>query len=242
VTPLLSIVLPVFNEGSAIEAVIDELDRDVAGVIGDAEIIVVDDASTDATAAILDRAVAARGRLRVEHSTVNRGHGPSVARAIRRSAGDWVFQLDSDGQLVIADFWRLWEQRAGADLVLGVRVTRQDPRHRLWLTRLVSVLVSILARRRLRDPNSPLRLFRRALWDDVEPFVGEAPHFPSIHMALGAAVRGWRTLELPIGHRPRVHGRSSFHPARLARLLILGLGELLRIRYRLWRATSTRRT
>ena len=147
---------------------------------------------------------------------------------LARSRGDWVFVLDSDGNIPAADFWRLWEARAQADLVLGVRVHRRDARHRLLLTRAVRTVVSRLAGRPVQDP---FRLMRRSLWDDLSRFIGDDALAPSIMVSLGAAVRGWRVAEVPIEHRPRAGDASS-----LRRLRLLGFsarGLLQRARFRL---------
>ena len=161
----LSIVMPVYNEDQVIESLVRELEVHVAERLPEVELVVVDDCSTDATASILDRLAREREWLVVEHASRNAGHGPSVVRGLRMSRGEWIFQLDSDGQFEVADFWKLWEARTEADLVLGVRVDRSDPLHRLVLSRIIALAVSVLARRRLRDPNVPFRLVRRELWD-----------------------------------------------------------------------------
>jgi glycosyltransferase involved in cell wall biosynthesis len=226
----LSAVMPVWNEEDVIGGLVEEVDREVLSRFESAELIVVDDASTDGTAAILDRLARERPRVDVRRSERNLGHGPSVVRGLAAARGEWVFQLDSDGQLAVSDFWTLWERREDADLVLGVRQGRRDPRHRLALSRVVATVVSALAGRRLRDPNTPIRLLRRELLDDVRPLLDESVLAPSIFVATAAAVRGWRVLEVPVGHRARETGRSSLRAGRLVRFSVLGLAQLVAFR------------
>jgi dolichol-phosphate mannosyltransferase len=232
---VLSIVLPAYNEAPALADLLRELERDVASRVGDAELVVVDDASTDETPGLLRGLEGEIARLRVERRSANAGHGPTVARALDLAAGAWIFQLDSDRQFVVSDFWRLWAARGSADLVLGVRVDRRDPRSRLVLSRVVAAAVSLLAGRRLQDPNVPFRLVRSELWDDLRPLLPAPPLAPSILTALGAAARGWRIAEVPVSHRPRTHGASSLRSWRLVRFSLRGLVELLRFRVRLMR-------
>ncbi len=234
----LSVVVPVWNEEAVIGELLAEIDSQIAGRFEQGEIIVVDDASTDSTPEILAGLEGLGGRLRVLRSDRNRGHGPSVRRGLEHSSGDWILQLDSDGQFEVADFWSLWSAREDADLVLGVRVDRRDPVHRLALTRVISVVVSLLAGRRLRDPNVPFRLLRRALWDDLAPLVPPDSLAPSILVTLGAVVRGSRVVERPVAHRRRVRGRSSLRAFRLLAFSLRGLGQLLRFRYVLLRART----
>jgi dolichol-phosphate mannosyltransferase len=233
-TQTLSIVLPAWNEEGVVGELVEELDRKVAVPLGSAEIVVVDDGSTDRTAEVLAAAAADNERLRVV-TQANRGHGPAVLAALALARGDWIFQLDSDGQFAVADFWKLWERRDGADLVLGVRAERQDPAHRLVLSRVVAVVVSILAGRRIRDPNVPFRLIRRALWDDVAPLIGRDALAPSILTVVAAVVREWRVVDVPVHHRAREDGTSSLRALRLLRFSLRGLGQLIRFRVALAR-------
>jgi dolichol-phosphate mannosyltransferase len=232
----LSVVIPVWNEEGVIGDLLAEVDREVRMRFERVEIVVVDDASTDATPAILAGLGDLDGRLHVLRSDRNRGHGPSVLRGLRHARGDWILQLDSDGQFIVAELWSLWRRHEDADLVLGVRLHRQDPAHRLVLSRIVSKVVSLLAGRLLRDPNVPFRLLRRSLWDDLSPLMPQDALAPSILVALGAAVRGYRIVEEPVSHRSRTRGRSSLRSLRLLRFSLRGLLQLVMFRYSLRRA------
>jgi dolichol-phosphate mannosyltransferase len=233
----LSVVMPVFNEGDVIEQLVLDVEREIVAHFPGAEAIVVDDRSTDATPGILERLARERPWLHVEHADANAGHGPSIVRGLALARGEWIFQLDSDGQVVVAEFAKLWACRLDADLVLGVRVRRRDPAHRLLLSKVVAAVVSALARRRLRDPNVPFRLVRRDVWEDLRPLVGLAPLAPSILLAVGAAARGRRIAEVPITHLPRARGTSSLRSARLVAFSLRGLWQLLVFRARLARSS-----
>lgn len=240
VTPVLSVVMPAWNERGTIGAVVDDLVRQVAGPLGDAEVVVVDDASTDGTAEILAELDRRHEPLRVVRLERNRGHGGAVLAGLGLARGEWIFQLDSDGQVVVADFWRLWERREGADLVLGVRAERRDPAHRLVLSRVVSTTVTALVGRRVRDPNVPFRLIRRELWDDVSPLVGADALAPSILTVVGAVARGWRIAEVPVTHLPRAGGGSTLRAWRLVSFSARGLAQLVRFRLAVARAPARR--
>jgi glycosyltransferase involved in cell wall biosynthesis len=226
----LSVVIPVYNEARVIEAVLADLERELVTLFQRFEVIVVDDASTDETSAILDRLAAARAWLVVRHAERNAGHGPSVVAGLERAGGDWILQLDSDGQFVVAELASLWQARDDADLVLGVRVRRHDPLHRLALSHAVQLVASALARRSLRDPNVPFRLMRRTLWEDVRGFLPDTPLAPSILVAVAASVRGWRIVHVPVTHLPRQAGRSNLRALRLFRFSLNGLGQLVAFR------------
>jgi len=236
--PLLSVVVPVFNEADTIEQLVDDLGRELIPAVESVEVIVVDDCSTDETPEILDQLAADRPWLDVQRAARNGGHGPSVTRGLARARAGWVFQLDSDGQFVVAEFARLWDQRGAADLVLGVRTDRHDPLHRLLLTRAVRLVTSLLAGRRVRDANTPFRLVRRSLLDDMTPLLEPGTLAPNILITLGASVRGWRLVEVPVTHLEREQGVSTLRKVRLLRFSLRGLGQLVAFRYRIARAPS----
>jgi dolichol-phosphate mannosyltransferase len=231
----LSVVVPVFNEAGVIEILLADLERELVLLFEQMEVIVVDDASTDETPAILDRLAGTRPWLDVHHSERNAGHGPSVVRGLRRARGEWIFQIDSDGQFLVAEFAELWHRREEADLVLGVRVRRHDPFHRIALSHVVRLAASALAGGALRDANVPFRLMRRTVWEDVRAFLPTTPLAPSILIAVAASVRKWRIVHVPVTHLPRQRGRSNLRALRLVGFSLKGFGQLVTLRYALAR-------
>jgi glycosyltransferase involved in cell wall biosynthesis len=231
----LSVVVPVFNEAKGIAALVLDLEHELLALGEPFEVIMVDDCSTDESPRILDHLSASREWLHVHHAEDNAGHGPSVIRGLELARGEWIFQLDSDRQFLVAEFGDLWERRHGADLVLGVRADRDDPLHRIVLSRTVSLVVSALALRRLRDPNVPFRLYRRQLWEDLRQFMGPKTLAPSIFITLGAVSRGWRILEVPVTHLRGTREVSTLRKWRLVKFSLGGLRELVSYRYKLAR-------
>ncbi len=236
----LSVVVPVYNEAGSIEQLVLDLAAEVVPRASTAEVIVIDDASTDETPAILARLAAEHLWLVVIRSPENGGHGASVLAGLERSRGNWIFQIDSDGQFAVADFERLWERRDEFELGLGVRAARQDPVHRLVLSYVVRRVSSLLAGRRLRDTNTPFRLLSRELWDELSPLIGPGTIAPSIFTVIGAAVLGRRILEVPVTHLPRERGQSSLRKLGLVAFSLRGLGQLVAFRSSLSRERGRR--
>jgi dolichol-phosphate mannosyltransferase len=212
----LSVVMPVYNEGECVAEVIADIVAHVLDVVPNSELVVVDDRSTDDTSAVLHRVADSDTRVRVLVNDVNLGHGRSTRRAMDASLGEWIFHLDSDGQVDVSEFGLLWALRHDNDLVLGMRITRHDPLHRLILTRLTRTLVSILARHWVRDANVPFKLMRRSLYEHLRPSIPETAFAPSIMIVLGAHRCGARVAEVETTHLPRRHGRSTLRLKRLA--------------------------
>jgi dolichol-phosphate mannosyltransferase len=233
----LSVVIPAYNEAESIERLVDELALALPAVAREFDVIVVDDASTDETPAILHRLAAERAWLHVERAGRNAGHGPSVIRGLDRASAEWILQIDSDGQFVVTEVALLWAARDACDVALGVRVRRNDPRHRLLLTRAVRIAARALGTRGLRDVNTPFRLVRRAVWEELRPLIDPATLAPNIFVSLGASVRGWRVVEVPVTHLPRATGTASLRTLRLLRFSLRGLAQLVAFRVALARTS-----
>ena len=149
-----SIVIPAFNEGAVIARVISAL-RD-AGTWR--EIIVVDDGSSDDTAATASGA----GATVIRHP-YNKGNGAAVKSGIRAAAGEFVMIIDGDGQHRPADAVRLASRLGDYDLVVGARAgtTQATWARRLGNTAL-NRLAGYLTGRPIPDLTSGFRAARRA--------------------------------------------------------------------------------
>lgn len=228
----LSVVMPVYNEAAVIHEVLAEVTREILDRVRGSELVVVNDCSTDHTAAALVLASESDSRIRVLTNQSNAGHGVSVRRGFDDARGEWIFQIDSDGQVDLSQFDGLWQQRACSDLLIGVRAERHDPRHRLVLTVVTRVIVSLLARRWLRDANVPFKLVRRSLLGHLAPYMPRDAFAPSILVALGSARTGARITEMEIRHFPRAHGESTLRVWRLARACLRSGWQTLRFSVR----------
>ena len=149
----LTVIIPAYNEAEAIGPVVTTLLDVVKGV----HVLVVDDGSTDDTAA---RAEAAGAKV-IRHSR-NRGYGAGITTGIRSATTGVVALMDADGQHDPADIPRLLEDIDQFDMVVGAR--NQDS-HRDWGRRpgkfVLSKFANFLAKEKIPDVNSGLRAFRR---------------------------------------------------------------------------------
>ena len=237
----ISIVMPVFNEAPVIAGVTKETLREVVHKLPGSELIIVDDGSTDATPRLVDEIAAHEPAVRVIHSPINNGHGPSLVIGLEEASRDWILLIDSDGQIPVGDFWKLWNRRQEADLVLGNRVNRHDPVHRLALAKLVRLVVSRIGGRRVLDPNVPFKLMRSEVWRDLDRYIDRSALAPSILIVLGALMRWWRIDSVPVEHRPRRHGTSTLRLGTLVVFSWRGLRQLVAFRSSL-RAAPSRTT
>jgi glycosyltransferase involved in cell wall biosynthesis len=126
-SPLLSIVLPVFNEASILETLQSRIDAGLAGTGCRWEIVYVNDGSTDGSAEILTRLAKARNQIRCVHLSRNFGHQAAIHAGLAHAQGDATIIMDSDLQddpARLADFVGAWRQ--GADVVYAIREKRKE--------------------------------------------------------------------------------------------------------------------
>ncbi len=124
---LVSIVLPVFNELDVLQTLIGRVRQAVAACGAKAEIIFVDDGSTDGSAGALDQIASRCGEVRVIHFSRNFGHQAAVQAGLRHARGDAVVLMDSDLQDKPEAIGRLLDAwRAGYDVVYAVREKRKE--------------------------------------------------------------------------------------------------------------------
>jgi len=161
-------------------------------------------------------------------------HYNSRLLGLGEATSDYIFLMDSDNQYDVSDFWKLWEKRADADLLIGVRAKRQDPLSRLVLSRFINTVQAFLFRSRLRDANSPFKLVGRQALDAVRPLIEPGTLAPSIFLALGAERLGFTCVELPVTHLPRTTGICSVR-GKLLKFCWRAGGQLLRFRKALGR-------
>jgi glycosyltransferase involved in cell wall biosynthesis len=148
-----SVIVPAYNEGPAVGRLVDQL-RSCAVW---REILVVDDGSTDSTAADAE----ARGARVVRHP-YNKGNGAAVKTGIRLATGAFVLVIDADGQHQPADAARLVSHLDQYDLVVGARApSTQASWSRRAGNALLNAIAGYLAGRPIPDLTSGFRAARR---------------------------------------------------------------------------------
>jgi dolichol-phosphate mannosyltransferase len=203
----ISVVVPVFDEEGAAASLAREIAVAFAGAVH--EIIFVDDASRDATAARLEAVRAELPQLRLLRHGANAGQSRAIRTGVLAARGAVVVTLDGDGQNDPADAPRLAARlaAAGADLAMvgGRRAKRQDSAAKRWGSRFANGLRRRLLRDGAEDTGCGLKAFRREAYLRL-------PYFDHMHRFLPALMlrEGFSIGFEDVGHRPRTSGRSKY--------------------------------
>lgn len=204
----LSVVIPVFNEQDCIGPLIEETIAALEGRLR-FEIICVDDHSQDCTLQVLRAARTPHGPLRVIGHGQRSGQSAAIRSGVKAARGAWIATLDGDGQNDPADIPRLLAARDAADaqtrLFAGWRVNRQDSRSKRIASRWANRIRARMLGDQTPDTGCGIKLFERAVFLDL-------PYFDHMHRYLPALVQraGWKTISVPVSHRPRSAGRSKY--------------------------------
>ena len=219
----LYIVIPAYNEEENIEQVI----RDWHPVVerhsaeGTSRLVVIDDGSKDGTYKILQE-YQKKYPLLEAVTKPNAGHGATVLfgyhYALEHGA-DYVFQTDSDGQTLPEEFEPFWKQREQYDLLIGKRCHRQDGTSRVFVTRVLRLVVGLTFRVWVEDANTPYRLMHADTLREVLKRVPEGFNLSNVLISVLYCKGPYRVKYLPITFRPRQGGVNSINIKKIVHIV-----------------------
>jgi glycosyltransferase involved in cell wall biosynthesis len=215
-TPDVTVVVPVLNEEATLQPLYDGITATLEAAGIPAELIFIDDGSTDGTFAILERLHDADPRVRVVSFKRNFGQHPAMHAGIARARGRVVVTMDGDLQNQPADIPRLVAAvDAGADVASGRRVMRRDP---MLVRRLPSLVINRLLTRltgaHVADFGCAFNAYRRDALEPVMHRIGRQKFTKALVCSTGA-----RVTEVDLDHRARAD-RSRYGVLSLVKLAL----------------------
>jgi glycosyltransferase involved in cell wall biosynthesis len=228
----LTIFFPAWNEEQTIARAVnaarhagDDLVAD--GEIASYEVLIVDDASTDATPALADKLAAGDARVRVIHHAKNRKLGGSLRTGFAEATGDLILYTDADLPFDMAEarkairILRIYE----ADIVSAFRFDRtgEGPR-RLVYSYVYNHLIRTLLGVRLRDVNFACKLVRRRVFDHFE--LRSEGSFIDVELLARAQRLGFHVVQFGVDYFPRTRGISTLSSNQVIRQIIQEMLEL----------------
>jgi len=230
----LSIVIPVFNERGNIGPLVHEVVRHLRGRVP-FDIVCVDDQSEDDTRDVLTALKAEVPELRVLVHHRRSGQSTAIRTGVKHALSPWIATLDGDGQNDPADIPTLLAARDEGDaqtrLYAGWRMDRKDSASKRWASRWANRIRQRLLRDDTPDTGCGIKLFERAAFLDL-------PYFDHMHRYLPALMQraGWKTVSVPVSHRPRGSGQSKY--TNLGRALV-GIRDLMGVSWLIQRSHVT---
>lgn len=198
--PSLSIIIPCYNVQSTVEYVVANAYRVGKKISRKLEIIVVDDASSDNTARILNTLKKTVKCLRVITHKKNCGYGKTIKELYTQAKNAWIFSLPGDDQFEASEIEKLVPFTQNSDMILGYRIHRHDPKNRLVQSSVYNRLLNLLFGLSLCDVNT-IRLMKRSSFLKISLTSDSA--FVDAELAICMKKNAMKTVEIPILHKER---------------------------------------
>jgi len=212
VLPLLSIVIPVFNEEHNINLLIESVENGLSNY--SYELIFVDDFSTDGSRKIIE--AHPNPYIILIPFEDKKGQSSALAAGIKYARGQYIVTMDGDLQNDPSDIPKMLDliQNEGWDMIIGYRQNRQDPILKTVPSKIANFLIRKTTQLHIRDSGCALKVMNSKTAKEI-PLHGELHRF----MALNAHIKGARIKEVPIIHRPRIYGASKYGLERTFKVL-----------------------
>jgi dolichol-phosphate mannosyltransferase len=216
----ISFFFPAYHDEGTVRPLALLADEVLSGLCDEHEVIVVDDASPDASGAIADQLARENPRIRVVHHPQNRGYGQALWSGIQAARFEWIAFTDGDMQYDVRELPRfVAAARAGATAAVGYKTERAEGWRRALTSRLYNTAVRALLGLGLRDVDCAFKLMHRRVFEGFTPSTHYTEAFLLVEALFLARRRGARIVEVPVSHRLRPHGASRCFTWRTARRL-----------------------
>jgi dolichol-phosphate mannosyltransferase len=203
--PYYSIVIPVYNEEDVVGHLLNELRAFAESWRGDYELLLVDDGSSDRTADIIGRQFADWPPGRLIRLRQNCGQAAALYHGMKRARGQVVILLDGDGQNDPFDIPKIVAPLTEVDMVVGIRVDRQDSVVRRAMSRIANAARSRILKDGVVDSGCGIKAFHRRVVEAFIPMRTLYSFIPALAISAGFTIR-----QVPVRHRPRSGGKSKY--------------------------------
>jgi len=203
--PNYSIVIPVYNEEEVVGSLLNELRSFALTWRNDYELLVVDDGSSDRTAEIIGNQFANWSQARLIQLSQNCGQAAALFYGMKRARGQVVILLDGDGQNDPQDIPKVLAPLNEVDMVVGIRMERQDTFVRRAMSRLANAARNRILGDGVVDSGCGIKAFHRHVIDAFIPMRTLYSFIPALAISAGFTLR-----QVPVRHRPRSGGKSKY--------------------------------
>lgn len=208
------IIIPAFNEESSIGGVVRDLLK--SGANSYADILVVNDNSTDNTAQIVE---SFQGQVLLISHIFNMGYGAALKTGYTyadKNGYQYIIQLDGDGQHAIDNVKMLHSRiirNGAADIVIGSRFLKESESYKVSFIRKSAIhffgfIIKGVTKRSISDPTSGLQAMNRKAFSYYAGFMNFDPKYPDANMIIKMSLLGYKIEEIPAIMYPRYTGTS----------------------------------
>ena len=221
----LFIIIPAYNEQENIRQVVTDWYEVITKYGDDSCLVVIDDGSRDSTYSILQDMEKTMPQL-TALTKENAGHGATLMFGYKYAldnGADYVFQTDSDGQTLPSEFEPFWIARNKYDVSIGYRNKRRDGLSRVFVTKILRLVVYICFRVYVLDANTPYRLMSAATLRENLRYIPDDFFLTNVALSAIYKKRRQKVHFIPISFRPRQGGRNSIN---IIKIFKVGLSSI----------------
>ena len=227
----LSLVIPAYNEAESLPDLLGNIEVAIKthGYYA-AEVILINDGSTDATADVLST-LAAESSLKIQviHFKGNRGKAEALAAGFQKATGDIVITMDADLQDDPTEIPKLLEalEKENVDVISGWKYPRKDPLEKRAFSFLFNRVTAMFTGVKLHDMNCGFKAYRAEVVKDLRLYGDLHRYIPIL-----AAAAGYAVGEVKVKHHPRQFGKSKYGFKRIPKGFFDLLNVLFLTRYK----------
>lgn len=209
--PHLTFFFPAYNEEENVERTVQLALDQIGPMVESLEVLIVDDGSSDRTPELADKLAAEDSRVRVHHQP-NRGYGGALKAGFANASGSLIAFSDGDLQFDLEELRLLLDRlddpaRKPVDAVIGWRIKRRDPFHRLVIAKTYNAVVSVAFGLRVRDIDCAMKVFRREVFEGLR-LDSDGP-FLSAETLIKLRARKVSMAQVGVHHFPRAAGTNT---------------------------------
>jgi glycosyltransferase involved in cell wall biosynthesis len=205
--PSISFFCPAYYDEKNLPRLIPEVSKLLSEIAEQYEIIIIEDGSPDDTGKVADELAGRYPNVRVIHHPKNLGYGATLAEGWKTGKLDWIFYTDGDRQYDVSEFRLFLPYLENYDALIGYRKHRVLSGSRKIQSATYNWLIRALFGLNFRDIDCSFKIIRRSVLDRIN--LRSRSAFIDAELLIKLQQLGARTLELPVTHFPRAHGRAS---------------------------------
>jgi len=202
----ISLIIPAYNDETTIGRLIADSTEVLNIVCPDYEIIVTNDGSKDNTLSVLQDCASNNENVRIINHPVNQGFGLTIKELYYAAQKDCVISLPGDYQYSPKELVKMAEGLYSHDFIIGLRVKRNDPWRRKLQSAVYNLMLRLIHGHKHKDVNS-IKLYRREILNNIQ--LQSSTAFVDAEFCIRAEKAGYRVVEIPIDHLPRLSQGAS---------------------------------
>lgn len=219
---ILYIVIPAYNEEENIKNVISEWYHIIEKYNGNgkSKLVILNDGSKDNTAKMIREEMKNRPLLELVDKQ-NSGHGATVLYGYQYAidaGADYIFQTDSDGQTCSEEFYEFWKMRNKYDMIIGNRNKREDGISRIFVTKVLKLVIKMTFGVTVVDANTPFRLMSKETLKDCKKLIPNDFNLSNVILSVVYEKKGYKVKYIPITFRKRQSGKNSINLKKIFKI------------------------